>query len=162
MNPRSPVQQWQQPWQPTVTPTQSNQSYPNSPRPRHSQKHDVQQSSPSRGRSRQQFITNTAIANSISGSKSQSNTPRRKGNPQSPRIKSKAVDSLEIAKSRSRSHSSVRMLPESSVDLATPLSALSTLLTTSQNYHLCAIKNYRVNHQLFRDAKDRTAKGEFV
>jgi hypothetical protein len=127
-----------------------------------------QQQNPSRGRSRHQsYSTSNSSTRDDSKSHSNSNTPRRKGNPQSPQYvqqqhpQSTHVDSLEILKSRSRSHSSSCVNPGGHVDLTTPLATLSTILITTKSYHECAIKSYRVNHKLFRDAKDRTAKGEF-
>lgn len=128
----------------------------------------------SRGRARHQqneIITAATETATHDDSKfhSNSNTPRRKGNPQSPQLvqhanqqaQSTHVDSLELHRSRSRSNSSSR-IPElgGTVDLSTPLAALSTILATAKSYQACAIKSYRVNHKLFRDAKDRTAKGE--
>lgn len=172
MNQRSSVQQWQQPWQPkSMPPNTHQQSYPSGAPPRQPQpNHPVQLQNQTRGRSRQQeqYIVNPNTSNrDDSKSHSNSNTPRRKGNPQSPQARNNAhasarVDSLELAKSRSRSNSSARLQNEGTVDLTTPLSALSTILTTTKGYHSCAIKSYRVNHKLFRDAKDRTAKGTFL
>lgn len=164
MNPTSPVHQWQQPRQPAVMPSKSQQSnYQSGPPPRQpQQRHHAQQiQSQSRGRSRQQEIMYTPpSARDESTSHSNFNTPRRKGNPQSPQTRTPQAhtDSLEVAKSRSRSNSSARM-PDGNVDLSTPLATLSTILTTTKRYHSCATKNYRVNHQLFRDANDRTTKG---
>lgn len=194
MTSRSQVQQWQQPWQPrtqqatTNTMPSNNSNYrPNqakvqlyknhqsvfhraSPR----QPEQQQDRNQSRGRTRhQQDETITAATNTSTHEDrkfhSNSNTPRRKGNPQSPQLAQHAnqqaqsthVDSLELHRSRSRSNSSSR-IPNlgGSADLSTPLAALSTILTTAKSYHACAIKSYRVNHKLFRDAKDRTAKGK--
>ena len=158
MNQKSPIEKQQQPWQPrAMTPDQ--QSYRSGAL---SNQHAQQrQKHPSRGRSRHQEQHIAPLTTARSGSKSHSNanTPRRKGNPQSPAHA--YVDSLELNKSRSRSNSSAR-IPDGNVDLTTPLAALSTILTTTKNYHLCAIKSYRVNHQLYREAKDRTAKGKFL
>jgi hypothetical protein len=131
-------QQWRQPWQPKSTsPTNPSNSIP---------------PPPSRGRTRttNQPLTATPPQSNIHVD---SNTPKRKGNPQTDAL----VDSLEVQ--RSRSHSNSR--DHGNVDLSTPLSTLSTILTTTKRYHECAVKSYRVNHKLYRDAKDRTVKGEF-
>ena len=161
MNQRSPVEQLQQPWQPKAMPPNSQQNHESSDflnqcvrsKEQQVQKHQ------SRGRSRYQEQNMTPVTATLSDSKSHSNsnTPRRKGNPQSPAHA--YVDSLELNKPRSRSNSAAR-IPDGNVNLTTPLAALSTILTTTKSYHMCAIKSYRVSHQLYRDAKDRTSKGE--
>jgi hypothetical protein len=102
----------------------------------------------SRGQTRHQqdeaitTATNTAMHDD-SKFHSNSNTPRRKGNPQSPQLAQHTsqqtqlthVDSLEIHRSRSRSNSS-SCIPNlgGSADLSMPLAALSTILTTAKSY----------------------------
>lgn len=164
MNQRSPVSQRQEPWQErTPSNSQSRQTVV-SPSSMVSLSKDIeadqqkpsrQEQNPFRGRKLEQDISPSTKQPTQSDDKSQSisSTPRRKGNPQSPAA---IVDSLELQRSRSNSSAQFH---DVNVDLTTPLATLSTILTTTKSYHGCAIKNYRVNHKLFRDAKDRTTKG---
>ena len=164
MNQRSPVSQRQEPWQErTPSNSQSRQTVV-SPSSMVSLSKDIeadqqkpsrQEQNPFRGRKLEQDISPSTKQPTQSDDKSQSisSTPRQKGNPQSPAA---IVDSLELQRSRSNSSAQIH---DVNVDLTTPLATLSTILTTTKSYHGCAIKNYRVNHKLFRDAKDRTTKG---
>ncbi|EED87274.1 predicted protein [Thalassiosira pseudonana CCMP1335] len=137
-----------------------------------------------RGRSRQQqppSAHNAAqnINRQSSNSHSNSNTPRRKGNPQSPEDKRLVQQNNQYQqqsiKSRSyssSSHQSQTASPNSKINTNYPtssspaatlaplstLSTLSTILQTTKSYHTSSISTYRTCHKLHRDAKDRTAK----
>ena len=93
-------------------------------------------------------------------SHSTSNTPRRKGNPQSPSTPNKYNNNSNIISSRSSSISggddslsASSLLTSSSL---TPLSTLSTILTTHASHSHTAIQLYRQSHALHRHAVERT------
>jgi len=139
----------QHPWDAGTSPTNIRQQQ----QPRHS----------SRGRSSSRYQTTTHEHNindnrrTISHN-STSNTPRRKGNPQSPTemrsSKSPSKYNHTVMRPSSSSHSlssSVTNSPQ-----LTPLSTLSTILTTHASHSQTALQLYRQSHALHRHATERT------
>ena len=143
----------QHPWDAGTSPTNIRQQQ----QPRHS----------SRGRSSSRYQTTTHEHNindnrrTISHN-STSNTPRRKGNPQS-------CSPTDIRSSSSKSPSKYNhtvMRPSSSSNSLsssvtnspqlTPLSTLSTILTTHASHSQTALQLYRQSHALHRHATERT------
>jgi len=114
----------------------------------------------SRGRSSSRYQTTTHDHNINDNRRPTSNTPRRKGNPQSP---------TEMRSSSSKSPSKYNhtvMRPSSSSNSLsssvtnspqlTPLSTLSTILTTHASHSQTALQLYRQSHALHRHATERT------
>ena len=137
-----------------------------------------QQSSSSRGRSSNRYQTtapapsgsklNTHQVASRPSSHSTSNTPRRKGNPQScsPSMASKSRspnkyhhtnhDHNNISHYSSTSNNSIdESLSSTASPQLTPLSTLSTILTTHASHSHTSLQLYRQSHALHRHATER-------
>ena len=129
----------------------------------------------SRGRSRyhtHEHTPSSAPGNHNGGGRPQdhsssSNTPRRKGNPQSSspsidgRIRIQQQHKLEQQQQSPASAQSsyTYTKPDASQpDALTPLSSLSTILLSHQSQVTTTLKLYRQSHSLHRHANDRTTK----
>ena len=115
----------------------------------------------SRGRSSSRYQPTAHDHNMNDNRRPTSNTPRRKGNPQS----CSPTEMRSTSKSPSKYNHTVMRPSSSSNSLSsnvtnspqlTPLSTLSTILTTHASHSQTALQLYRQSHALHRHATERT------